>query len=233
MRLKEIFEPALYESGHLFAPSFDELMISEKDLANIARLALRDINKYSHRETTMNIDLSNGGWIVPAELGKVRYVTPAYTSGGGFRYNAKQRMFCGPEIKSLAVCVASDWTLSKVTVDDDNDPLTPEVEVTEDQPTNHHYLDQHLRPENLEPVYQIEGWECDTIHREDHDKLMAAHFMMVVGSSRMTFQLNDDITDPGGQSLYDRGKELRDEAFEDLVESSDQFLGILDDPEFR
>lgn len=232
MRLKEIFEPALFESGHLFAPSFDELMISERDLYNIARLALRDINKYSHRETTINIDLSSGAWVVPPEMGKVRSVMTAYQSGNGFRWNAKQQLFRGPEgpeTKSLAVCIQSDWTLSKVKVED----MGVESNLLEDQPSNHHYLDQHQTPKNLEPVYQIEGYELDTLHREDHDKLMAAHFMMTLGSSRMTFQLSDDIADSGGQDLYARGKDLRDEAFEDLIESSDQFLGILDEPEFR
>ena len=231
MRLKEIFQPALLESGHIFAPSFEELMISEEDLMGIARLGLRDINKYSHRSTIVNVDLSSGGWVIPTEYGKVRSVEPVYSVGGGFKYNPKSRCFDGPSMESIALCIKSDWVITKVQVDN-VDPI-PDSDLLEEQPRNHNYLDQHLEPANLQPVYEILGYECDTIHREDHDKLMSAHFMMVLGRSRETFELNDSIASSGGQSLYDQGKELRDSAFEDLIVDSDQFMGILDDPEVR
>jgi len=117
MLLKDIMCSALLESGHIFMPDFESLLISQKDLKKIAQLALRDMNKYTARSFQSNIELTNGRWMVPPEMKNVYSVESLYPVGQGqdYHFNCEAGVFFGPNNSGcLAVTITGDWKITEV-----------------------------------------------------------------------------------------------------------------------
>ncbi len=229
MRLKEIFRDSLYESGHLWAPSFDDLFINEEDLRQIARLALRLINKYSYRRSIIQLDFTSGAAQLPTDLQNIHGAELLYGPGAVmFTRGSSTLTTCHVPAGSHPVVIYSDWVISKVM----DTSVTPPVPLMSDQPRTKNYLEQNDLPTQPGFVYEIKDWESSCSY-EDHQAIMSAYFMIAIGRSRASFSLNDSIADNFGQDLISAGTELLNDTRETLIENSYQHLGMLAPPAVR